>query len=55
MTLEDFQHPFFEGFSAEQMEVVRRIRRPVRFEPGAQLFAQGDPGDAAYFIQSLSE
>lgn len=41
----------FEGLSAHNMEVVRRITTTEVHQAGKVIFREGDPGDAVYVIQ----
>jgi signal transduction histidine kinase len=41
----------FEGLSAHDMEVVRRITTTETYPAGQVIFREGDPGDAVFVIQ----
>jgi len=41
----------FEGLSAHDMEVVRRITTTEVYPAGKTIFHEGDPGDAVYVVQ----
>jgi CRP/FNR family cyclic AMP-dependent transcriptional regulator len=43
--------PFFEGLSAEQMELVAGCGRNVRFAAGETIARQGDPADEFYLVR----
>jgi CRP-like cAMP-binding protein len=46
--------PFFAGLSAEDLDGILRVGRPVSFEPGQVMVEHGDPGDGMYIILSGS-
>jgi len=44
----------FSSLDAEELNDILRAVRPATLAPGQRLFTQGDPGDAAYVIESGS-
>lgn len=46
------QIPLFSRLSGEELNEILRGIQPVSLRAGQRLFTQGDPGDAAYVVQS---
>jgi CRP-like cAMP-binding protein len=42
--------PFFSGLDAEDLEAIARVGRPVTFDAGSTIVAEGDAGDAMYVV-----
>ena len=44
------QQPFFEGLSASHLQLLTESAMKMQFEPGRQLFYEGDPSNRFYLI-----
>ena len=42
----------FSSLSGDELNDLLRAIRPVQYSAGERLFTEGDPGDAAYVIES---
>jgi CRP-like cAMP-binding protein len=47
-------HPFFAGLTAEQRVALAGDGRPVAYEPGERIFAEGGPADRFWLIETGS-
>jgi CRP-like cAMP-binding protein len=43
-------HPFVEGLSPEQREILARCAMPVHFQPGQTIFREGEPANRFYLV-----
>jgi CRP-like cAMP-binding protein len=43
--------PLFEGLPARELETIAACAANVHFDPGEQLFRQGDPADTFYLVR----
>ncbi len=46
------QIPLFAGIDAEEIVDLARAISPGKLRPGERLFQQGDPGEAAWILES---
>jgi CRP/FNR family cyclic AMP-dependent transcriptional regulator len=44
------QQPFFEGLSASHLQLLTKSAMKMQFEPGRQIFREGEPSNRFYLI-----
>jgi CRP-like cAMP-binding protein len=46
------QNPIFNGFTLEELDLLRPLFIPCEYHPGTVLFEQGDPAEFFYIVTS---